>query len=254
MGAELPDDLSSYTTAPPSEHSRRALLLGGAAIGVAAWVAPEMLSVSAAAATSACGTIAPALTLTNATQITPPPPSSTGLIEDSTVAPAIPITSVWLESGPTVLASALAVDATTVGTWTIPNTNGTASVPVGTTVFSYYVHARRTNAAGSAYFAGTIMLPAGYTIVGMAFRAPANTPNTLGGTNGLAKPGLTYGYSSSNGEGYEADTYSGSIPAHIPAGIVRDTVQIVSATQVRWYAFTGGNFSDGFRLLVAPVC
>ncbi|MCC5953781.1 MAG: hypothetical protein JJU45_16940 [Acidimicrobiia bacterium] len=249
-----------------SALTRRRLLVGGVAATTAAWMAPSITTVQAAAAATCDPTVPPTLTMgANTSFVVPAVGENTSNLGDSTPAgdipPSIPQSLVWFEQGPVTIGSALEVDATGPGTFTIPTTTGTDVVPVGTTVFSYYVHARR-RVTGSAYFVGSLTVPVGYRVVGMAFRAPvqpAGTPITLQTTGSLARPDMTYRYNLSNGEGYEDCNYFTACagfppPSYVPAGIDRDTVIIGTGGTVQWVAFTGGNFSDDFRLLVAATC
>jgi len=248
--------------------------MGAGVVGATTWVAPSIIGVSAAAAATCDPNLAPSLTMGSQTSfVVPTVPGNTSTIVDSTPDAAIPpspISFVWLEQGPVTLAAPVQVNGTGLGTYVPPTAASTLpTVPTGTTVFSYYVHTRRLSTLSSAYFAGSLVVPTGYEVVGMALATPANTTppdpvtnasgltNTLRTTDGLALPGLTYRYNTNGGEGLEAAAYTVlPIPAYMD-GRLRDTVVIDSVaggTRVRWYTFTGGTFSDDLRLLVAADC
>jgi hypothetical protein len=159
--------------------SRRALLRSGAALTTAAWVAPTVLTLDrAAAATPSGGCEIPTMSNGGVWLSTPPGSLAEGGVLDSPNE-----TYAFLEQGPVTLASDLAVNRTTAGTFG-GNSNQNAIVAAGTTICSYYVHGDRLDDSGT--LTGTMQFSS-HQIVGLIYRT-----GQMNASNFLRNPATTY--------------------------------------------------------------
>jgi hypothetical protein len=236
---------------------RRSFGVKVAAGAAVAWVAPTVISVRAAEAATCPpppGTPPPLETGPNTTFITPPAGASTTNIQNPLPPPPPPpppppTTVVFAESGPVTLPSDLAIDRDGSPGANLVQPYAGATLPAGTVVYSYLVHARLDPAAPSAVFQGSLQVPPSLVVLGFAATTNATQNGILESTNFLGRADMTYRYLSVNGEGTEPGTAtSDGLADSITIGTPDAT-----GTAVSWHLFTGGSFSDEFRLLLGAA-
>ncbi len=124
--------------------NRRQLLVGGAAFGTTAWVAPSVLSLDRVAAAVGSGTPEVPLVSNGAVLISPPATNQEGTLPlDSNTN-----TFVWPEIGCEVLDNDLVVNRSTAGSFNGGSNQGTI-IPAGTKIASYYAHGDRLDDGGT---------------------------------------------------------------------------------------------------------
>ena len=203
-----------------SEIDRRRLLLGGSVVGATAWVAPSILSIDrVSAATGSLGSLITASQ--GVTILSPPYPDFTmNNFEDDTTTYVVP------EAECTILPGGIVVNRSTPGIFdgSGPGTEQT-TLPAGTAVCSFYVHADRDstgNLSGSLTFTSQI--------VGVIYKK-----NEFDDTTPLLGiPGVTY-------------------PNPATAFLERDDTLTFSADRLTlsWSLQINGNFMEAMRILVA---
>ncbi len=181
----------------PNPLDRRRFLVRASAAAGTAWVVPSIVGATAASAQTSLAPI-------------PIPGANTAVAEP--VPATIPHASLesdttsyyWYESGPTTLAAALAVDRDgSDGAFTGGSPIPGGTIPLGTTVFSYFVQADRVT---SGRRVGSISFGGGYTIVGVAYKI-----SRLTATAAFERSGVTYTYA--NCESGDNFTISGGSTA-----------------------------------------
>ncbi len=199
-----------------TEIDRRRLLLGGAALTGATWVAPAVLALDHVAA--ATGSLGSVITGSSGVTFLDPPPASMALnVLESDVT-----TFVVAESECTVLPNDIVVNRSTPGSFS-GNSNELTVIPAGTAVCSFFVSADRANSGsliGSLTFANPIL--------GLIYEVPqfnATTPV-------LGVPGMTY-------------------PTPNGAFIEGNDSFVLSTNSVEWTLAMGGVWSDVMRVVIA---
>lgn len=198
-----------------SHLSRRRFVTRTAAAAGAAWAVPSIISATPAFAQGSA--IPVPIPGPNTVEADPPPQTNAegALVSDTQ-------TFYWFESGPTVLGSPITVSRDGAPGSFTGGPPVTTTIPAGTTLFSFYIHADKTVTTGS--LSGSLTFTGGFTIAGMAWKIPQLT-----GTSSFEHPSVTYVYEQSE------------------AG---DSFTIGPGSQTITWTFNNAHTRDEFRLFV----
>ena len=199
--------------------SRRRMIAASAA-GVAVWSAPSVTTLghAAAAQSSSPGPEIPVV-FNGGVLIDPPPdltPNTAPLNNNST-------TSVFIESGCTILTAPITVDRSTAGVFN-GNSNQGTQIPAGTKICSYFVHGDRLDNNGRLTGAVTFSTN---TVLGLIYEA-----GTFNATSFLETPGVNYVYGPMEGNDnmtLDLTPNANTVTWDMRFGGVTDQIRIITA-------------------------
>ena len=157
---------------------RRDLLRGAAALTVATWIAPSVVTLDRVSA--AVGSVVAEMPAVGGGAVLIDPPAT--IAEGTAPYDSNANTWVWSEQSCVVLASALGVNRTAAGSFGGSNFGG--SIPAGTTICSFYVHGDRLDDNGRLQGNMTFTTS---TILGLIFKT-----TQLNNSAFLESPTTTY--------------------------------------------------------------
>ena len=167
-------------------NTRRGFVKGGAVMAGATWAAPTIVGLDPVAAATPSATCEVPIMSNGAVYLAAPPAS----LAEGGVLDSNDETYVFHEQGPVELLAPLAVNRVSAGSFN-GSSNENATIPAGTMVCSYYVHADRLDDRGR--LSGQMTFPSA-TILGLIYRnaqlsasAFLQNPSTaysVGGTEG----------------------------------------------------------------------